>query len=84
MKIGDRVCAKHPYAGVPAGEGVIIKAITHPNNPTQFLVRFVIKAERYKDFYLSERELEGALTELPPDEGQSPPALAAALTENSP
>ncbi len=70
MNIGDRVRAKHPYAGVPAGEGVIIKAIGHLSHPTQFLVRFVIKAERYKDFYLSERELEQAPSGLAPAEGK--------------
>ena len=57
MNIGDHVRAKHPYAGVPRGEGVIIKALAHPSNPTQFLVRFVTKAQWSKEFYLSEREL---------------------------
>ena len=72
MNIGDRVRAKHPYAGVPAGEGVIIKAITHANNPTQFLVRFITKADRYKDFYLSERELECVPTAPPSAEAKPP------------
>jgi len=72
MNIGDRVRAKHPYAGVPVGEGVIIKAIVHPSNPTQFLVRFVTKADRYKDFYLSERELERTPTARPPCEEKPP------------
>lgn len=65
MNIGDRVRAKHPYAGVPRGEGVIIKVFAHPSKPTQFLVRFAINAKRYKDFYLSERELVLATPPLP-------------------
>ncbi len=72
MNLGDHVRAKHPYAGVPPGEGVIIKVIAHPSHPTQFLVRFVIKAARYKEFYLTERELERAPTKLPPGEEKPP------------
>jgi len=57
MKIGDHVRAKHPYAGVPPTEGIIIKVLTNPSKPTQCLVRFGTKARRPKEFYLSEREL---------------------------
>ena len=65
MNIGDHVRAKHPFAGVPIGEGIILKALTHPSHPTQFLVRFVTKTQRVKEFYLSERELT-LVTPQPP------------------
>lgn len=69
MNIGDHVRAKSPYAGVPSGEGVIIKVLAHPSHPTQFLVRFATHVKRAKDFYLSEREL---VLVTPPPAGPLP------------
>lgn len=57
MKIGDKVRATFPYAGVPACSGKIIKTLLLGQNMTQFLVSFEIRPRVYKRFYLTEREL---------------------------
>ena len=57
MRIGDKVRASFPYAGVPACAGKIIKAIILGQNTTQFLVSFEIRPRVFKKFYLTEREL---------------------------
>lgn len=57
MKIGDKVRASHPYGGVPAVEGVIIKELALHGKLVQFLVSFEVRPRFFKNFYLSEREL---------------------------
>ena len=57
MKLGNRVRATYPYAGVPACEGEIIKELVLGDNKTQFLVSFQVRPNVYKNFYLSAREL---------------------------
>jgi len=57
MTIGDKVRASFPYAGVPACDGKIIKAVALGNKLTQFLVSFEVRPRVYKKFYLTEREL---------------------------
>lgn len=57
MTIGDKVRASFPYAGVPACDGKIIKALVLGDHLTQFLVNFEVRPRVYKKFYLTEREL---------------------------
>jgi hypothetical protein len=57
MTIGDKVRASFPYAGVPACDGKIIKALVLGSHRTQFLVSFEVRPKIYKKFYLTEREL---------------------------
>lgn len=57
MKLGDKVRASHPYAGVPACEGKIIKELVLGDKATQFLVSFQVRPKVYKQFYLTAREL---------------------------
>ena len=56
MKIGDKVRATHPYAGVPSQDGIIIDQQILGRN-TQFLVSFEVRPGTYKKFNLTEREL---------------------------
>jgi hypothetical protein len=60
MKLGDKVRASYPYAGVPACEGKIIKELVLGNKITQFLVSFEVRPKVYKQFYLTARELTTA------------------------
>lgn len=57
MKLGDTVRASHPYGGVPACEGKIVKELVLGDKMTQFLVSFEVRPKVYKDFYLTAREL---------------------------
>lgn len=57
MKLGDKVRASHPYGGVPACEGDIIKEVALHGKLIQFLVSFEVRPRVFKKFYLSEREL---------------------------
>ena len=57
MKPGDRVRATHPYGGVPACEGEIVKELVLGNKMTQYLVNFEVRPKFYKQFYLTAREL---------------------------
>jgi hypothetical protein len=57
MKLGDKVRASYPYAGVPACEGKIIKELVLGDKMTQFLVSFEVRPKVYKNFYLTAREL---------------------------
>lgn len=57
MKLGDKVRASFPYAGVPACEGRIIKELVLGDKATQFLVSFEVRPRVYKNFYLTAREL---------------------------
>jgi hypothetical protein len=57
MKLGDKVRASFPYAGVPACEGKIIKELILGDKATQFLVSFEVRPRVYKNFYLTAREL---------------------------
>ena len=57
MKLGDRVRATHPYGGVPACEGEIVKELVLGNKMTQYLVNFEVRPKFYKQFYLTAREL---------------------------
>ncbi|MBK8048193.1 MAG: hypothetical protein IPK16_14365 [Anaerolineales bacterium] len=65
MRLGDKVRASHPYAGVPACEGEIIKEMVLGNKQTQFLVSFEVRPNVYKNFYLSARELTKAEAKIP-------------------
>lgn len=65
MKLGDRVRASHPYAGIPACEGKIIKELVLGAKMTQFLVSFEVRPKVYKNFYLTARELTAADTKAP-------------------
>lgn len=56
MKVGDRVRASFPYAGVPACAGIIISELVLGGR-TQFLVKFETRPSVFKTFYLTEREL---------------------------
>lgn len=57
MKLGDKVRATYPYAGVPACEGKIVKELDLGAKLTQYLVKFEVRPKVYKEFYLSAREL---------------------------
>ena len=43
MKLGDKVRASHPYGGVPACKGEIIKELVLGSKMTQFLVSFEVR-----------------------------------------
>ena len=65
MRLGDKVRALHPYAGVPSCEGEIIKEMVLGTKQTQFLVSFQVRPNVYKNFYLSARELTKAEAKAP-------------------
>ena len=65
MKLGDKVRASHPYGGVPACEGEIIKELVLGSKMTQFLVSFEVRPKVYKQFYLTARELTALEAKAP-------------------
>jgi hypothetical protein len=65
MKLGDKVRASHPYGGVPACEGEIIKELVLGSKMTQFLVSFEVRPKVYKQFYLTARELTAMEAKAP-------------------
>jgi hypothetical protein len=65
MKLGDKVRASHPYGGVPACEGEIIKELVLGTKMTQFLVSFEVRPKVYKQFYLTARELTAMEAKAP-------------------
>ncbi len=65
MKLGDKVRASHPYGGVPACEGEIVKELVLGSKMTQFLVSFEVRPKVYKQFYLTARELTAMEAKAP-------------------
>ena len=56
MQVGDQVRASYPYGGVPKCNGNIIREMVLGKR-TQFLVRFEVRSQVFKEFYLTAREL---------------------------
>lgn len=79
MKLGDKVRASFPYAGVPACEGKIIKELVLGDKAPQFLVSFEVRPRVYKNFYLTARELTSIETSV---EVQTTSREAASFVDN--